>query len=477
MTEKVDSDTVGYDTGPVLPFHRWMTLGSASGSFSDGYVLGVTGISLAVASDTIEISDTWQGLLGSATLVGLFFGALICGRLVDRFGRRPFFGPLMLIFTFVSLVQLLTSPDWSLLVVRFVMGLLLGGDYVSSKALLAEVVPVHWRGRALGALGFAWTLGFAGAYIIGLLMRDLGPDAWKWILATSAIPSLASYLLRLRAPESPRWLVQKGREDAARHIVTTRLGANYDLPESTPKISEPSMKALFRTGVIRNTFIACLVYTVAVMPTFALGTFLPRVYRDTRRSESLRGFARILLLRCNRPFPRVADNRSNFPKNDGFRRFPYLRFDITAAHLRWCQPRLHRGCLRRFRAGHQGHKHGGVCISVGAVLDRVTGARCRTGSSIQPIRCIGHYFFHAHSRGKVRRSHCAGDVCRCLVPRRHHWIHMGTRNFQPIVGTLHEGLRSALPREKDATPFKTTDCGCGCPWLSNSEWSQPLVDA
>ncbi|WP_196249862.1 MFS transporter [Rhodococcoides fascians] len=277
MTENTAVRTLGYDAGPVLPFHRRMVLGSASGSFSDGYVLGVTGIALAVATDSLDISDTWQGLLGSSTLAGLFFGALICGRLADRYGRRLFYGPLMLLFTVVSLLQLLTDPDWSLLVVRFVMGLLLGGDYVSSKALLAEVAPREWRGRALGALGFAWTLGFGMAYIVGLLMRDLGPDAWKWILATSAIPSLVSYLLRIGAPESPRWLVQKGRTAQARRIVTERLGAEYELPETVEETDKPSMSVLFRSANARNTFIACLVYTVAVMPTFALGTFLPRV--------------------------------------------------------------------------------------------------------------------------------------------------------------------------------------------------------
>ncbi|WP_218834881.1 MFS transporter [Rhodococcus sp. ACS1] len=277
VTEETATRTVDYDAGPVLPFHRRLVLSASSGSFSDGYVLGVTGIALAVATDTMDISDTWQGLLGSSTLAGLFFGALICGRLVDRFGRQPFYGPLMLIFTLVSLLQLLTSPDWSLLIVRFIMGLLLGGDYVSSKALLAEVSPRHWRGRALGALGFAWTLGFAAAYIVGLLMRDLGPDSWKWILATSAIPSIISFALRIGAPESPRWLVQNGRVAEARKIVTSRMGANYNLPETAPKSVEPSLRALFRSDTARSTFIACLVYTVAVMPTFALGTFLPRV--------------------------------------------------------------------------------------------------------------------------------------------------------------------------------------------------------
>lgn len=93
VTEETATRMVEYDAGPVLPFHRRLVLSASSGSFSDGYVLGVTGIALAVATDTMDISDTWQGLLGSSTLAGLFFGALICGRLVDRFGRQPFLVP------------------------------------------------------------------------------------------------------------------------------------------------------------------------------------------------------------------------------------------------------------------------------------------------------------------------------------------------------------------------------------------------
>ncbi|MFE3828505.1 MFS transporter [Streptomyces sp. NPDC059092] len=256
-----------------------MSIASATGSFSDGYVLGVSGIALTTASETIRIDDVWMGLLASATLIGLFFGALTCGRLVDKFGRKPFYGPLMLVFALASLAQFWAEPGWSLFAVRLVLGILLGGDYVASKALLAEYVPAHWRGRALSMLGIAWAAGFATAYVAGLALRAVPDYGWKLALVSSAIPAVVVFLLRMRIPESPRWLMQHGRVEQAREIVTTKLGPEIALP--TIDVAEPHvtgrMRDLFVAGMGRRTFIACMSYAVAVMPNFALGTFSPRV--------------------------------------------------------------------------------------------------------------------------------------------------------------------------------------------------------
>ncbi|WP_396652510.1 MFS transporter, partial [Microbacterium sp. ISL-103] len=94
MTTTSVTSTVPFDQATVGRFHWRVAIASATGSYADGYILGVSGIALATVQQTVEIAPVWVGLLGSATLFGLFFGALICGRLVDRFGRRPFYGPL-----------------------------------------------------------------------------------------------------------------------------------------------------------------------------------------------------------------------------------------------------------------------------------------------------------------------------------------------------------------------------------------------
>ncbi|MGW2650333.1 MFS transporter [Streptomyces sp. NPDC001393] len=281
MKVKYPAHPVLFDEAPVMKFHWRVGTASATGSLSDGYVLGVSGIALATAAQSVKIDDVWMGLLASSTLIGLFLGALIAGRLVDRFGRKPFYGPLMLVFAVVSLVQFWAEPGWSLFAIRLVLGILLGGDYVASKALLAEYTPAHWRGRALSMLGIAWAAGFASAYVVGLFLRDIPDIGWHLILISSAVPAVIVFLLRLGIPESPRWLVQQGQVERARAIVSEKLGAHVELPEAANPTgaSTETTRDLFGRKFVRRTLIACMAYAVGVMPNFALGTFSPYVLK------------------------------------------------------------------------------------------------------------------------------------------------------------------------------------------------------
>ncbi|WP_275559113.1 MFS transporter [Streptomyces sp. 5-6(2022)] len=281
MKVKHPAHSIRFDEAPVMKFHWRVGTASATGSLSDGYVLGVSGIALATAAQSVKIDDVWMGLLASATLIGLFVGALVAGRLVDRFGRKPLYGPLMLVFAVVSLLQFWAEPGWSLFAIRLILGLLLGGDYVASKALLAEYSPAHWRGRALSMLGIAWAAGFASAYVIGLFLRDIPDIGWRLILISSAIPALSVFLLRLGIPESPRWLVQQGQAEQARAIVSEKFGTHVALPEVAVPASTSAARTrdLFGAKLVRRTLIACMAYAIGVMPNFALGTFSPYVLK------------------------------------------------------------------------------------------------------------------------------------------------------------------------------------------------------
>ena len=80
-----------YDDAPFCRFHVRVAVASSGGVFSDGYGLGIIGISLTRAAPQLALSPVWMGLLGGASLFGLFAGALLTGPTADRFGRRPIF--------------------------------------------------------------------------------------------------------------------------------------------------------------------------------------------------------------------------------------------------------------------------------------------------------------------------------------------------------------------------------------------------
>lgn len=96
---------------------------------------------------------------------------------------------------------------------------MLGFDYVVSKSLVTEFAPRRYRGRLLSVLAAAWAAGYVAAYLVGFAIRDIGPDAWRLMLALSGVPALLILPLRLGVPESPIWLMARGRSAEALTIV------------------------------------------------------------------------------------------------------------------------------------------------------------------------------------------------------------------------------------------------------------------
>jgi MFS family permease len=79
---------VAYEDAPLTRFHIRTTLAGTGGKFSDGFIHGIIGIVVAAAVTTLPPTPLWIGLLGTGTLTGLFFGAVIVGSIADRIGRR-----------------------------------------------------------------------------------------------------------------------------------------------------------------------------------------------------------------------------------------------------------------------------------------------------------------------------------------------------------------------------------------------------
>jgi putative MFS transporter len=209
----------------------------------------------------------------------LFAGALLTGPAADRFGRRPIFAYNMAVLGALSLLQWLADSPAQLLPLRLAIGFLLGTDYVVSKALLSEFTPRDTRGRILGMLAVAWAGGYACAYFVGFALGDSGPEAWRWMLITSALPCLLILPLRVTMPESPRWLVNHGFAKQAARIVRDKLGSNVAPPPWTPAppVRHGRWRQLFSPRWRRRTLVGCAFFTCQVIPYFAVGTFVSQV--------------------------------------------------------------------------------------------------------------------------------------------------------------------------------------------------------
>jgi putative MFS transporter len=258
-------------------FHLRLAVAGTGGVFADGYGLGIVGIALANASGQWNLTPLVTGLAGGAALAGLFLGALLTGPCADRFGRRPVFASNMLILLVLSLLQACVASAPALVAARFLIGATLGTDYVVSKAMLAEWMPLRIRGRVLAGLAVAWAAGYASAYFVGYALEGSGTDAWRWMLASSALPCLIVWPLRRSIPETPAWLLNHGQADVAAKVVTAVLGQGVAPPSSGRLEERQSWGMLFGPELRMRSFVACTIFVCQVIPYFALGTFVARV--------------------------------------------------------------------------------------------------------------------------------------------------------------------------------------------------------
>lgn len=277
--------TVTMDDAPLRAFHIRVAAFTTGGQFCDGYILGMTGIALAVASPQLGLGSVANGLIAASALAGILLGAVIFGPISDHIGRQKLYTLDLAAFVVGSVLQFFVESAWQIFLLRLVMGICIGADYAIGEPLLAEFSPRKIRGGLLASLNAVWTVGYVVAYVVGYILKDtLGPDSWRWMLSSAAIPALLVICLRIGTPESPRWLVGKGRIEEAREIVHRYIGPNVDIEDLIEAArTEPqhrpiqALKELFSPKWRTRTAVAGLFYACQTMPYFAVFSFAPQV--------------------------------------------------------------------------------------------------------------------------------------------------------------------------------------------------------
>ena len=272
------AQTMTIDEAPLNSFHLRVVVYTTGGYFVDGYILGMIGIALALLAPQLGLGAVWTGLIGASALAGIFIGGLIFGWVTDRVGRQTMYVADLIVFVTASVLQFFVEGPLALFVLRLIMGIAIGADYAIGSALLSEFLPRRQRGGLLACLNAIWTVGFVAAYVAGYFMQDLGPEAWRWMLASSAVPAGIVLALRLGTPESPRWLLSKGRVEEARQVVKDYIHPDADIEDLVAEQgNETSYRKLFSRGLRKRTAFAGLFWFCQVVPYFAIFTFLPTV--------------------------------------------------------------------------------------------------------------------------------------------------------------------------------------------------------
>lgn len=249
-TAHTASDLLSWlDRAGWRPVHTFITLALGIGWLLDAFEVNLIGNVLNLIEKVWHLTAQQGSYLVSLWLVGMTVGALCFGYLADRFGRRRLFVFTVLMYAFFTLLTALSPNFQSLLVLRFLTALGVGAEYTAVNACLTELIPSSHRGRIGGLVINFWSLGAILSSVLTLVVLSLLPPAiaWRVGFGLGAIVAIFAGYFRRWIPESPRWLLARGRVSEARQVVSSMTGRK-DLPEGAaiaPPI--PTRQALGRS--------------------------------------------------------------------------------------------------------------------------------------------------------------------------------------------------------------------------------------
>ena len=261
-------------------FLRRMTAATGAGMFIDGFVFATFAAALAGrAVADLHVTALWQSLISSSVLIGTFFGGIFLGYVTDKIGRKPMFTIDLAVFLGCSVLLFFVTAPWHIMAIGLVMGLAVGADYSIGSPLLGEFATANNRGNFLGVLEILWNVGYVVAYLIGYAINSFEPGWWRFILAASVVPAIVALAMRHGLPESPRWLMSKGRRDEAMQIMRSAMDTDHPGDLVREEEAKTNWKILFNRDYIRRTFFAGAFWSAIVLPYFALTFFQPEILR------------------------------------------------------------------------------------------------------------------------------------------------------------------------------------------------------
>ncbi len=259
-----------------------------------GFLFGFDTVVISGAEQTIQslwhLSASLHGLAMGSALYGTVVGSLLGGWPTDRLGRKPTLVGVGLLYILSAVGCAYAWGVGSFILARFCGGLGIGISTVAAPLYISEIAPPAYRGRLAGMFQFNIVFGIIIAFLSNFLLRDLGPNAWRWMLGVAALPSLLYTGMCGFLPESPRWLLGRKRDRPAGLLILALIQ-----PEASPAQLEAAADAIVTasseqaTGTRFWTARLRLPITLAVLIAFfnqlsginAVLYFAPRIFELT----------------------------------------------------------------------------------------------------------------------------------------------------------------------------------------------------
>jgi putative MFS transporter len=271
---------------PVSPWHVRARLILGIATFFDGFDLLTISFALPAFAEAWHMSPGQIGLVISSAFFGQLIGALGAGWAAERFGRLPVVTAAIASYALMSIACALSWNPASLIVFRFVQGLGLGAEVPIATTYVNEIAPAEVRGRFYVFYELIFVVGLIAAAAGGaIIVPHLG---WQAMFYIGAFPLLLAFVLMRLLPESPRWLVSRGRlaeaDAAVREIETAVVASGRELPPPVlhavvPAREKASVAELFRGIYRRRTLCVWALWFCCFSTTYGLGSWLPSLYK------------------------------------------------------------------------------------------------------------------------------------------------------------------------------------------------------
>lgn len=211
-----------------LPFSKWhwmICLSLGTSWVLDGLVISCLGLigSRLTNERSLNLTTTQAGAIGSIYIAGAILGSIFFGIISDSYGRKRIYPVTPIIFVISTQLATWAFSFWSLAICVFFIGFGIGGEYSAINSAVNEFIPARMRGMIDIAInGSYWIGACIGAGLTVLFLNEKYFDiklGWRFPFSISSLLAVSVVIMRLLLPESPRWLLLRGRVNDAEDIV------------------------------------------------------------------------------------------------------------------------------------------------------------------------------------------------------------------------------------------------------------------